>query len=72
MWKEEREKKKQGGGKRVVRGRDMVKQLLEMVQKQTEMESILVPYGYFLPFLNEALPLMESHAQAVDRSAGNT
>lgn len=50
----------------------MEKQLLEMAQKQTEMEDILVPYGYPLPFLNEALPLMESGAQAIHHSAVNT
>ena len=50
----------------------MEKQLLEMAQKQTEMENILVPYGYPLPFLNEALPLMESNAQAVHHLAVNT
>lgn len=44
----------------------MEKQILVMVQKQIGMENILVPYGYLLLFLNEALPLMESDAQAVD------
>lgn len=55
--------KKKGG---VIRGEVMEKQLLVMVQKQIWMENILVPYGYLLLFLNEALSLMESDAQAVD------
>lgn len=38
----------------------MEKQILVMVQKQIGMENILVPYGYLLLFLNEALPLMEA------------